>query len=125
MRTATTEPKEIKVKTVERTLMLLEIMAEESTPLSLTKLGNLSKLSVSTTYRLLSALCRSGFIEKERATGHYKLGLKSFLIGNAALQSVELRPTALPYMERPLKVMRRDSLPSYFIKPKCDLLRLY
>ena len=99
MRTATTEPKEIKVKTVERTLMLLEIMAAESTPLSLTKLGKISKLSVSTTYRLLSTLCRSGFIEKERATGHYKLGLKSFLIGNAALQSVELRPTALPYME--------------------------
>jgi DNA-binding IclR family transcriptional regulator len=92
------EPREIKVKTVERTLMLLEILAEHNSLLSLTRLSQLSKLSVSTTYRLLNTLCRSGFVERDKLTGHYKLGLKAFLIGNAALQSVELRSTALPYL---------------------------
>jgi DNA-binding IclR family transcriptional regulator len=99
MRT-TIEPREIKVKTVEKTLTILEILAEQNKPLSLTLLGRLSKLSLSTTYRLLNTLCQSGFIERELSTGHYKLGLKAFLIGNAALQNIELRPTALPYLKQ-------------------------
>ncbi len=92
------EPKEIKVKTVERTLKLLEILAEQNTPLPLTRIGQIAKLSLSTTYRLLSTLCKSGFVEREKSTGHYKLGLKAFLIGNAAIQNVELRPIALPLL---------------------------
>lgn len=99
MRTSA-EPREIKVKTVERTLMLLEVLAEQNTPLPLTRIGQIAKLSVSTTYRLLNTLCRSGFIEKDKATGHYKLGLKAFLIGNAALRNIELRPVALPFLNR-------------------------
>ncbi|HEX3048810.1 MAG TPA: IclR family transcriptional regulator [Bacillota bacterium] len=94
------ELKEIKVKTVDRTLMLLEILAEEKTPLTLTRLGQLSKLSLSTIHRLMSTLCRSGFVEREKNTGCYKLGLKAFLIGNAALQSVDLRPTAIPFLSQ-------------------------
>jgi IclR family acetate operon transcriptional repressor len=94
------ELKETKVKTVERTLKLLEALAEQSAPVSLTRAGQLSKLSVSTAYRLLNALCRSGFVERDRQTGHYKLGLKAFLIGNAALQNVELRPAARPFLNK-------------------------
>jgi IclR family acetate operon transcriptional repressor len=94
------ELKEIKVQTVDRTLMLLEILAEEKTPLTLTRLGQLSKLSLSTIHRLMSTLCRAGFVEREKNSGCYKLGLKAFLIGNAALQSVDLRPTAIPFLSQ-------------------------
>ncbi|MCL6589093.1 MAG: IclR family transcriptional regulator [Firmicutes bacterium] len=94
------ELKEIKVQTVDRTLMLLEILAEEKTPLTLTRLGQLSKLSLSTIHRLMSTLCRAGFVEREKNSGCYKLGLKAFLIGNAALQSVELRPAAIPFLSQ-------------------------
>lgn len=99
MRTAT-EPREIKVKTVERTLMLLEIMAEQSRPLTLTRLSQLSHLSVSTTYRLLSTLNRSGFVEREKISGEYKLGIKAFLIGNAAMQAIDQRSIAMPILNR-------------------------
>jgi len=90
--------KEVKVKTVEKSLKLLEILAGQNTSLPLTKLGEMSKLSLSTAHRLLATLCRSGFVERDRFTGHYKLGLKAFLIGNAALQSIDLRSAALPYL---------------------------
>jgi IclR family acetate operon transcriptional repressor len=100
MRTSTEPPKEIKVKTVERTLGLLEVLAEQSTPLPLTRIGQIAKLSVSTTYRLLNTLCRSGFVERDKTTGHYRLGLKAFLIGNAALKNIELRPIALPHLDQ-------------------------
>jgi DNA-binding IclR family transcriptional regulator len=95
---ATRELKEVKVKTVEKSLSLLELLAEQTTPLSLTRLGQLSSLSISTTYRLLNTLCRNGFVERDRQTGGYKLGLKAALIGNAALQKVEIRNIALPYL---------------------------
>lgn len=94
------EPKEVKVKTVEKTLKLLEILAEYSAPLPLTRLGQISKLSLSTAHRLLNTLCHSGFVERDQATGHYKLGLKAFLVGNAALKNVELRPVALSFMNK-------------------------
>lgn len=102
------EPKEVKVKTVEKTLKLLELLAEQSSPIPLTKLGQMSKLSLSTVHRLLNTLCRSGFVEREKATGYYKLGLKAFLIGNAALQNVELRPTALPFLNQLMEITKES-----------------
>lgn len=94
-----TEEKAIKVKAVEKTLRLLEILAEHDTPLPLTRLGQITHMSLSTVHRLLNTLCSSGFVEREPMTGHYRLGLKAFLIGNAALQNVSLRPTALEMMQ--------------------------
>jgi IclR family acetate operon transcriptional repressor len=95
---ASREHKEVKVKTVEKSLSLLELLAEQNAPLSLTRIGQLSALSISTAYRLLNTLCRNGFVEREKQTGCYRLGIKAFLIGNAALQKVELRNVALPYL---------------------------
>lgn len=94
------ELKEVKVKTVEKTLSLLELLATQNVPLSLTRIGHLSSMSISTAYRLLNTLNRSGFVERDQLTGHYQLGIKAFLIGNAALQKVELRDVALPHLNR-------------------------
>ncbi len=97
MRTITAQ-REIRVQTVERSLMILEIMAKQNELLSLTQIGKLVKLNLSTTYRLLNALCRSGFVERDKATGNYRLGLKAFLIGNTVLKRIDLREIALPYL---------------------------
>lgn len=94
------ELKEVKVKTVEKTLSLLELLATQNIPLSLTRIGHLSSMSISTTYRLLNTLKRSGFVERDQHTGYYQLGIKAFLIGNAALQKIELRNVALPYLNK-------------------------
>jgi IclR family acetate operon transcriptional repressor len=107
---ANRELKEVKVKTVEKSLTLLELLAAQTAPLSLTRIGQLSALSISTTYRLLNTLCRSGFVERDKQTSCYKLGLKAFLIGNAALQKVELRSVALPYLTQ---LARKAASPIY------------
>lgn len=105
------ELKEVKVKTVEKTLSLLELLAEQNIPLSLTRISQLSNMSISTVYRLLNTLTRSGFIERDRLTGYYQLGLKAFLIGNAALQKVELRNVVLPFMN----TLSRNSQESVYL----------
>jgi DNA-binding IclR family transcriptional regulator len=92
--------REIRVQTVERSLMLLEILAEQNTPLTLTRIGQLTKLNISSAYRILNTLCRSGFVEREKTTGHYQLGLKAFLIGNAVLQRLNIREIALPHLDQ-------------------------
>jgi DNA-binding IclR family transcriptional regulator len=91
-------PREIRVQTVERSLLILEIMARQNAAISLTQIGKLVKLNLSTTYRLLNALCRSGFVEREKTSGNYRLGLKAFLIGNTVLQRIDLREIALPFL---------------------------
>ncbi len=95
---ANTAKREIRVQTVERSLMILEVMAKQSASLPLTQIGKLVQLNLSTTYRLLNTLCRSGFVEREKGTGNYRLGLKAFLIGNTVLQRIDLREIALPYL---------------------------
>ncbi len=90
--------REIRVQTVERALMILEVMAKQNETLPLTQIGKLVKLNLSTTYRLLNVLCRSGFVEREKGTGNYRLGLKAFLIGNTVLQRIDLREVAMPYL---------------------------
>jgi DNA-binding IclR family transcriptional regulator len=114
---ATHELKEVKVKTVEKSLTLLELLANQNVPLTLTRIGQLSALSISTTYRLLNTLCRSGFVERDRQTGCYKLGLKAFLIGNAALQKVELRSIALPYLNQLTKKTATSIYLAIFSQP--------
>lgn len=94
------EKKAIQVKTVERSLWLLEILARENTPLPLTKFAQLAKMSISTTYRILQTLCRNDFIERDETTGHYRLGLKAFIIGTAAIQRTELRSVALRHLTK-------------------------
>lgn len=92
--------REIRVQTVERSLMLLEILAEQNTPLSLTRIAQLANLNISSVYRILNTLCRSGFVEQEKTTSQYQLGIKAFLIGNAVLQRINIREVALPYLEQ-------------------------
>jgi DNA-binding IclR family transcriptional regulator len=94
------EPRNVKLKTVEKALTILEILAERSVPLSLTQIVQITKLSFSTAYRLMNTLWLKGFVERENNTDFYKLGLKAVLVGNAAMQNIELRPIALPYLNQ-------------------------
>jgi Transcriptional regulator len=95
-----TEQREIRVQTVERSLLLLEVLAEQNTPLTLTQIGQLTKLNLSSAYRILNTLCCSGFVERDKITGQYQLGIKAFLIGNAVLQRLNIRDVALPYLNQ-------------------------
>jgi DNA-binding IclR family transcriptional regulator len=96
--------REIRVQTVERALMILEVMAKQNDTLPLTQIGKLVKLNLSTTYRLLNVLCRSGFVEREKGSGNYRLGLKAFLIGNTVLQRIDIREVAMPYLNQLMQV---------------------
>lgn len=79
---------EMQVKTVEKALKILEVLAREEKPLTLTTIGKMSALNLSTAHRLLRTMCNQGFVEREISGGHYRLGLKALAVGNAALTEV-------------------------------------
>lgn len=62
----------------------------------LVDLAAAADLPVSTTYRLLSELCSSRFVE--RHDNGYRLGSRLFELGERALPMRKLRDTALPFL---------------------------
>ncbi len=69
---APTKPKS-RVQSATRALRLLEYL-NSSPGLSLAELAQVFALSRGTTYRLLETLCDEGYVERDTATGGYKLG---------------------------------------------------
>jgi len=87
------------VQSVDRTLAILEALASNREPISLTMLSVKLGLNISTVHRLLNTLIIAGFVEQEPNQGHYRLGLKTFEIGNAALYNLDIRSIAKPYLK--------------------------
>lgn len=87
------------VQSVEKALRILDVMGDLGRPQNLMELSQALEMNASTLYRLLVTLCRRGFVVHDVHTGSYRLSLKTFQIGQAALDSVDLRRDARPVME--------------------------
>ncbi len=88
------------VQSVERTLRILELMAEKGHPMALSDISGQLNLKISTTHRLLRTLIIKGFAEQDPYTGKYQLGIKTFRIGNTALYNLDIRAVARPYLKQ-------------------------
>lgn len=87
------------VQAVERALSILEVMAQAGAPITITDIAERSKLNVSTVHRLLGTLVVKGFVEQEPESTKYKLTMKLFKMGNAALYNIDIKDIARPYMQ--------------------------
>jgi len=87
------------VQAVSRALAILEALAREGGALALTDLAHRVGLKLTTVHRLLSTLMVHGFAEQDQTTMRYRLGLKAFEIGNAALSAMDIRSIARPYLK--------------------------
>jgi DNA-binding IclR family transcriptional regulator len=87
------------VQSVQRALSLLEILAKEPN-LSISKIAERSGLKITTAHRLASTLMQRGYIEQDPETLHYRLGIKTFEIGNASLLASDLREVVQPYLRK-------------------------
>jgi len=88
------------VQAVERALAIIEVLANMGAPAAITELAEKVQLKVSTVHRLLATLIRRSFVEQDVKTSKYKLALKIYEIGNAALYyTTDIRAKAKPYLE--------------------------
>ena len=93
------EKAEYIVQSVDRALDILESLDYNVEELGVTELAKRLSLHKNNVFRLLATLEIRGYIEQDRKTGNYRLGLKTFEIGNVFLYHLGLRRQARPILE--------------------------
>ena len=88
------------VQSVERALLLLELIGkrDEGTPLS--RLSADSGLTSSTAHRLLTTMSASGFVQFDSRSNSWAVGRKAFQVGMSFAHRKNLVLPALPIMRR-------------------------
>ncbi len=87
------------VQVLDRALDILETLAGDDEPVRLVDLASRLGLHKSTVHRLVATLARRRYVERDRNTGHYRLGLKVFELGSWFFNRMELRQEARPHMQ--------------------------
>jgi len=93
------EKAEYTVQSVDRALDILESFDYNDEELGVTELANRLKLHKNNVFRLLATLEVRGYIEQDKKTGNYRLGIKTFEIANVFLHHLGLRRQARPILE--------------------------
>jgi DNA-binding IclR family transcriptional regulator len=87
------------VMAVDRALDILESFGFSKEELGVTELSRHLRLPKNNVFRLLATLETRGYIEQDRRSGNYRLGIKTFEVGNVFLHHLGLRRQAQPVLE--------------------------
>ncbi len=82
------------VKSLVKALTILEVLADEEPPYTLTQLSRRLHLHVSTVHRLLVNLVRHGFVEEDSVSGGYQLSFRVLRMGLRVLDRLDFRRAA-------------------------------
>lgn len=87
------------LKTVERTLQILEAFSLQEPEYTAYELAQKIGIPQSTIYRFLRILVRKGFLEQDPITKKFRLGIRVFELGSIVLKNMKLHKIALPFIE--------------------------
>lgn len=79
--------------------MLLELLGNADQGLGVSTLAQQSQLPVGTTHRLLNTLKQLGYVEQDRETHKYTLGLRFLNLRGAIINQLNLAAVAMPVMK--------------------------
>ena len=88
------------IEALSRGLEVLSLFRAENPSLSLTQIVTAMRSSKSTIFRVLSTLETMGYLEHDPATRRYAPALKVLQLGFTAINGLEVRQVARPYLER-------------------------
>jgi DNA-binding IclR family transcriptional regulator len=88
------------IQAVSHALDLLEQFRGEDAELGVTELSRRLRLSKNNAFRLLATLEARGYVEKNKATDAYRLGLKSLQLGRTFIRQIDLQGRAQPILEK-------------------------
>ena len=97
------------VKSLVKALTILEVLADEDPPYTLTQLSRRLQLHVSTVHRLLVNLLRHGFVEEDTVSGGYQLSYGVLRMGLRVLDRLDFRRAAQPLL-RDLNLRTRETV---------------
>jgi len=113
------EKKSYVIQSVTNALNLLEEFKEDRDELGVTELSKRLGLHKNNVFRLLATLESKGFIEQNKATENYRLGVKSLELGQTFIKQLGLVRQAKPFMREIVEkcnemayigVIRQDSV---------------
>ncbi len=87
------------IQAVDRALGILQAFDYQQEELGVTELANRLGLHKNNVFRLLATLECRGFIEQDKKTGNYRLGIKTFEVATVFLHHFGLRRQARPVLE--------------------------
>jgi len=87
------------VSSVERTLRILELLANSRAGLTLPEISRRLGLPKSSAHCLLRTLERCGYLTCSKATRRFMFGLRLFSLANMALSGIRLREQARPFLQ--------------------------
>lgn len=88
------------VQSLARALQLVDLLAAENRAMSLTEISKAIGWPKSTVHGLLTTLRDFHYIDQSPTTGHYRLGVRLFELGNVVARGWDIRTMALPAMQR-------------------------
>ena len=88
------------IQSVSRALDILEAFAVGQEELGVTELSRKLKLHKNNVFRLLATLETRGYVDQDRDTGNYRLGMKTFEVASVFLHHLGLAKQAHPVLEQ-------------------------
>jgi IclR family acetate operon transcriptional repressor len=86
---------ESSIRVIERAVKILDCFVGARGTLGVTELSKLTRLSKSTVHHFVTTLVETGLLASDGASRRYRLGPKLAQLGNAFIQSTDLRDLAL------------------------------
>jgi DNA-binding IclR family transcriptional regulator len=100
-----------RVQVLDRTLQLLDVLAQSDSDLGPSELGEKLALHRSTTHRLLKVLERHQLIRKSQIEGKYSLGIKLFELGNRVVSQSDLGTAGATHVWAELRTSSHRQIP--------------
>jgi DNA-binding IclR family transcriptional regulator len=94
------QSRERQVQSITKAVRLLETLARQKTPMSLSELSAQLGWAKSTTHGILSTLAANAVVEQSQQDGRYTLGIKLFELGCAVSGSWDITAVARPRIQQ-------------------------
>lgn len=88
------------IQSVDNALDVLEALCEEGDEVRISRLSERLGMNKTSVFRLLATFENRGYVEREKGSGKYRLGLSAYEIGQKFLSRMGLLRKARPVIER-------------------------
>lgn len=90
----------MKFNTLNKSIEILDVFLKKGSMLKVAEISNSLTMPRSSIYKYLAVLREHGFVDYEKQTGSYKLGIKFLQYASLVQSQIRIDAVALPYMRK-------------------------
>lgn len=85
-----------KIQSVDRASLIIKLLAKKESPMKLTEIADELDINKSTVHGIISTLKFHGFVDQDKETQKYRLGMYLVHLGNIVTKSLDIRTITSP-----------------------------